>query len=290
MRVGIVCPSINPKSFFERTATSIHHIKEIAPYSTFLIHMQGEWNHDDRDVAEGILGAHGFASKFVYTGGFSKPVPMAKIRQRAADLDKDVDYYLSIDDDFKFSPGTKCSGGSSGQRYLEALHFLERYRSCGTVMCRGFFGGSPYGKKIIPRLHYHYKTASGIIWKNMLKSGKDYNLYPEDITALRGGCEETLATYRRIEDGYWAASQHNNPTANKEGDWRNASGDDAVAPQVIADNAGRYIRERYNSPGWYFSAKLKKCPALPLYNLHGGIPEKELHLYVTDYEKEIING
>jgi len=278
MKAAIIIPTNNPTLFKKYILSSLKYVEEIYDFTEWNILFQPPYTSSD--IAE-ILQTfsdlwlkvnHDFYEPPV------EPISILDLRSRCADMSPDVDLYLSLDDDMRFSPGTNKYQRSSGERYLEALIYCYRHERCGGLDCRGFLGGTGWGCDIRPVWNWCPSMASGMVFKNMKKHG--FHLTPDydegKPRSLLGGWDEVLNVVVRVELGYYWAVQRNNPTYHKTGTneigyhnpadhWQNKS--------VVDANVRKWIRDRYDAPDWEHSADHKKCPVHWMTYLQAGGPD-----------------
>ena len=252
MRLGIILPSNNPSAFMNNFLPTVQHIKELADFSSILINFQPPWRRDEIIIAHMELSGYGFEVRSDYNE-YSRPVPMGKVRQSAAKLgEDDCDIFLSVDDDFKFSPGTKTQKKTSGKKYLDCLDYMAKNERCGVVFVKGFFGGAGWGEKISPIWGDMYATYRGLF----LRKVPGMLFTTPAACAIRGGLEESIAVFGRIARGYWPAKQMNNPTMSftERVDRVGLPEHDIHNPEVIA-GAVEFIRMKYEDPDWTYDKR-----------------------------------
>jgi len=273
--VGIVCPSCNPDDFMNVLVPSVEHITEIASLTKWLINFNGtQWSNTDVESACQSIEAFGFEVRAVHSGVWQKPMQLVKMREQCAELDPDCGLYLFVDDDFKFVGSTEKYPFSSGRRYQHSIDYMTRYPKCGVLNTKSFLGGSPQKLSIIPIEDDMIATNRGLLLKNMSEHG--FLLAPPELRELRGGLEETLFAYSRVELGYYIAKQFNNPTIHITGklsDWDEVR-NDFHNIGVINENIAGYFRQRYGE--WEYDTNKIPDAVHVRYFEAGGRPVAEL--------------
>jgi len=254
--VGIVTPSCNPHDFMNILVPSIEHISELAPIAKWLINFNGtQWGMGDVEAACQAIEGFGFEVRALHSGVWQKPMQLVKMREQCAELDPECDLYLFVDDDFKFVGSTKKYPFSSGRRYLHSIDYMTRYPKCGVLNTKSFLGGSPQKLSIIPIQDDMIATGQGLFLKN-ISNECGFLLAPAETLELKGGLEETLMAYARIERGYYAAKQMNNPTVHITGRLSDWDGDrtNFHNTKVIDQNIAAYFRQRYGE--WEYDTRI----------------------------------
>lgn len=187
----------------------------------------------------------------------SRGVPIAAIMQHATLAAASADYYLRMDDDFIFSPGTPKYPMSSGDRYIQAANFLAGHPECGVIKCDAALGGNYQRWNIRESRNAFPETKKGCFIKNV-NQGEVF----EDAWRLVGAGEDLLAAYIALDRGLFYAKQFNNPTKitserthlyeMRPGTIpdRSLAGTKKLAdPEVWESNILAYIQNRWE-PGW----------------------------------------
>ncbi len=255
MRLGIILPTNNPDVFLNDFLPTVTWITELSPISVFLINFQPPWTHPKIIHAVTRLHSKGFYVKSTYTENWDPPVKILKIREQCAQLDPECDVYLSIDDDFKFVSKTDMFPYSSGERYMQSLDYFDKFPDCGIINTKGFLGGYRQGLMIQPVDKDMFATNRGMFLRNMREHG--FLLAPKGALDLRGGLEETLLAYTRIERGYFAAKQMNNPTIHVTGTLEKYGDDPSGIHnlKVMDENVVKWIQNKYDDPEWYYQSR-----------------------------------
>lgn len=253
MKIGIAITTNNPKVTFSSFLPTLENITEINSKAVFLINFQPPWGVNQILEAIRVIEGNGFEVRRTFTGGWDKPIEIMAMREEAALLGEDCDAYLLCDDDFKFSSGTPQQKKSSGMKYLDCINFLEENERCGVITVKGFLGGYQWGEDIKRVWHDMYSTNRGLF----LRKIEGFNIAPEETLVIRGGLEESIAVFARLERGYWPAKQMNNPTISytERVDDESLPLDDFHHPEVIKKNAQAYIQRKYSDPNWDYQKK-----------------------------------
>ena len=174
----------------------------------------------------------------------------------------------------RFSSGTATVKKSSGQRYFEAIEYMQKFGRCGSLDCRGFFGGKQQGQKICPVWHRCYAIGTGQFFRNFTRID-GFALTPSEARHLAGAPDEALNSVVRIERGYFHALLRNNVTYHKTGpaDIMDIVPDNHwLSREVSQSNIIKWIKDRYGCPNWDNEPRVKKCPVpYDLYLKNGGV-------------------
>lgn len=287
LSIGIVVPTNNPKNMETKFVRSLEHISEIQDRTKILINFQPPYTQNIIDRVVSSIQEKGYDVDYVFDEEYDKPIKIALIRERCALLDPNLNTYMIADDNFKFSPGTTKSPYSSGQRYLEALEYMEKFPNCGGVQCMGFLGGYTYGRKIRPAWNYWFGSRQGLILRNIKDelSGNVVLAPSEEFLELRGGLEELMYPYARMERGYFMSKQMNVPTVHIAKRMSKTTPEDMQHPDVFDNNIAKYIRDRYDQPNWKYNSKKSPKELKVRYLENKGDPEvfKKENEYVVDF-------
>jgi len=115
---------------------------------------------------------------------------------------KNSDYIIMCDDDFRFTKGSANNRYSASERYKDAILYMEKNPECSAVYMKGFLGGVPYGRKVLPMVDGFYSTGKGIIIKS--KNRKYDNIInPEYV--VPGVGEDSAIAITAYENGCYGS-------------------------------------------------------------------------------------
>lgn len=125
---------------------------------------------------------------------YPSPVSMVKIRNDAMMMRPMLKYYIFIDDDFKFNPG------SSAEMWITAVKAFDENPELGSVMISNYLGGYNYKNCVKLSNNKFYMTNKGLFFRNLYK---EYSpIYDKVILDNHiGGLEELIATYEMTDAG-----------------------------------------------------------------------------------------
>ena len=120
----------------------------------------------------------------------------------------DADFIIMADDDFRFTDGqsTNHYKWTAGERYMDAVKYLQAQKSCACVYMKGFLGGVPYGRWILPMDGGFYETGMGIVMRG---KGRPYKNIIDKQFLVPGGGEDTAIAITGIMHGYYPAKALN---------------------------------------------------------------------------------
>jgi hypothetical protein len=169
-----------------------------------LIAAQGKFDVEARERAHLLIDSVGMEARIIAVPE-ENPCRMAYLRQTAALLKPESDFYMFVDDDFEFVNG-------SAAKYAAALDYLLDNDTCGVVGSYGHFGSVSYGDEIRPdAIGKIAATAKGLILRNVFEG----HLFPDEVLAMPGPMEEMAAIIWLNIHGYYYAKQFKIPTKNK---------------------------------------------------------------------------
>ncbi len=278
LSLGICLTTNNPTCSFKTFLPSIPNLSELRPYAKFLINFQPPWTNAQIEEMVSGINAAGFDVKWQFTEGWLKPILFTAMRDVCASLDPGLDVYMLCDDDFRFVSGTPKFPVTNGHRYLQMLHYMSKYPKCGVVNAKGFFGGYHQQYKISPTWNDMYSTNRGTMLRSMREHG--FSLHAPDCIEMRGALEESMSVFNRIQLGYFPAKAMNIPTVHTTRVLKVSDGDldpyDMHHPDVIAENAQKYIREKYSDETWEYEQKRLPRGLDDLYKSSDGPDMKEV--------------
>lgn len=248
MSLGIVLPSNNPDAYFGRFSPSLSYLKEGLEQLALKICIcaQPPWTEAALGEAKYEAMEQGIDLRAVLVDAESPP-RMCFLRQQAASLFPNATVYMLADDNMSFARGQNTEEiphtRTSGQCYAEVLDYMFHYARCGLVQCHTT-APVGVGRSIRPTSNGLITTNKGLFIRNLNRGF----LWPQWSWKFLSSLEETVAGYSVLDQGYFPARQHQNPTLHtihKIGD------DDALhSHDLIYANAGRWVREFYNDPEW----------------------------------------
>jgi len=119
------------------------------------------------------------------------------------------DYIIWCDDDFRFTDGASTKLGlTAGQRYQDAIDYLEANPACGIVQMTGHLGGSQFGRKVIPIFGGFMETALGLVLRGRKRGYKD--LIDPRLKVIGGGSDPAVMM-TAVANGYYIAKTFNTP-------------------------------------------------------------------------------
>lgn len=135
------------------------------------------------------------------------PPRMSFLRQSAANLHPDADFFVWWDDNMMGTFGTDMYPRWTGARMLEAFNYLERFPRCGILNMEGPRGGNYSEWKIKPS-NARWWTSRGLIYRNAFSG----SLYHDGAMEVKGAFDDVMPGFKLVEAGYYCAKQFNNPT------------------------------------------------------------------------------
>jgi len=254
MLLSINLPTNNPDDYFNILDPSLVHLTSLLDYCAveFSFIFQRPWSNEQVKRAKGSILDNGFIFKM--NGATAKKKPsMTYLRNMGIITSPGANFYMIIDDNFKFKSGTPKYPIDSGIRYSQCLEYMKHFPNCGFVMCEGSLGGSIQKLEISSTQVGLFATTRGLILRNI----GVYKIFG-NTSHLLGGLEESIACYHIIEEGFYPAKQFNNPTINSN--MGKPDGGKFIHSQEIWNqNCAKYIRNRYQDQNWdYQKRKLPK--------------------------------
>lgn len=272
--LAVIVPTNHPYAFFECMNDSIKHLAPLRRFVrvAFCFCFQSPWTEQKIGIARKSVEDAGFDFLFVLLPAQEAPASMFMLRNEAARLAPDADYYLFADDNMMFVPkGTTKYPGGSAARYLDCIEYMDEIPECGAVMCEGSLGGDVQKRQIRPTTSGLISTTRGLFFRN-LHNG---DLYLPKEVALRGGFEELMLAYRYFSMGMFTAKQFNNPTRhlNKTRVHDNVYRGHITDYEIIRENAELAIRSTYDDPTWTLDSRRMPRRLLEMYREAGGAPD-----------------
>jgi len=211
-----------------------------------LICAQGAFDAAAQERAKAICAAHGIDCRVTEVPE-ENPCRIAYLRETANLLKPESDYYMLLDDDNEFVPG-------SAEKYLAAIAFFEANPKCGSLGNYGEFGSVAYGHEIRPDPHGKIAaTQRGLMFRNIFEG----RIFPEETLMMFGPYEEMAAIIKVNLAGYWYAKQFKVPTKIKRKIKKIADGshpDDNQLHSIELGNANvrAWIRRVMNKPYYLY--------------------------------------
>lgn len=239
MKVGIILPTNNQEAFQRHFLRSAHNLKPMLEEHDVELAVVTQPPFIPREIPGMTLTAIGFKAVHWIKARKETPPSMFRLRQSGANALEHCEVFVFADDNFHFSEGTPKYPRNSGERYNDALKYLEENPDCGAVACTGFLGGDVAKEKIGPVKTHYYETSKGLFFRNVGR------LYTDEQLQLRGGLEELTATLNVWDRGMYVAKQYNNPTVHKDKHRWIEQGDSLHSYQVAKDNFFAWFRKEY---------------------------------------------
>lgn len=257
LKAVFVIPTIHPQEFFNCILQSLPHISNLKGMVGFALCCQSPWEESEAEAAKDYLESQGFQCQYTFAkskeAGEVAP-SMSRLRATAAALFPEVEYYIFGDDNMEFSGGTPMFPRSSGQRYGEVIHYMEKHKRCGVVCCVGALGGMPQKLKIKPTTIGLIATSRGLFLRNI---DKKRGLFLPEVIGLPAGLEETAASFPIVDAGFFAAKQFFNPTL-----LRNVTKLTADQPTdsihnstVIEGSIQKWVRDKWMDHTWMHESR-----------------------------------
>lgn len=282
--VGIVLPTNDPETMFDRFLVGLPNLKEINEISTILINFQEPWTKDLIREAVSIIHDNGFKvrytiNKYVFENPY---VPFNLMREDASQLLPEAMIYLSMDDDFKVLGVSPKIGKTGGQQYLECIHYMLSHPKCGVISTTGTIGRNPAREYLGPDYKRHIRTyimtGLGLFCRNLKLNDDSGCFLPSGTHNLYGALEDMIAGSYRIANGYYVAkyncvrvsnivntkavSSTDEETFHKTG-WEKAS--------VIESNNVKYVKDNWNKD-YNRKSLWQDSVSYELYESKGGLP------------------
>lgn len=215
MKIGFCLISNRPEKTIRFINSFQHAIVKGYEYSFHLSYEKQFTNEHLRIIKEKINQIDKsikviFSKRETETGRFH----YYKSRMHSFSTAEFCDYLIMVDDDIVFTDGkqTKKYKWSAGERYIDAVKYLENNSNCGIVYMKSYLGGASLGRKFIMMRGGFFDTGLGVVFRG--KSRKYKNII-DDIFNVPGGCVDTSIGISAIMNGYYAAKTFNT-TAKKD--------------------------------------------------------------------------
>jgi hypothetical protein len=220
-------------------------LNEVADVA-FLIVAQGRFDKVPQEAARLLLESHELDVRIVEAPE-EDPCRMANLRQVAALLKPESDFYMFMNDYLEFAPG-------SAEKYAAALDYMIEHDTCGSLGNYGHFGSVSYGDEIRPdAIGKIAATAKGLMIRNVFNG----HIYPDEVLAMPGPFEEMAAIIYLNLHGYYYAKQFKVPTKSKRATKRvsdvHIAGDNHLHSATLgAENIRAWIRRVLNKPFYLY--------------------------------------
>ena len=238
------------KNYFMRGISNLTPIKDIC---NICINFQKPYTREIIFEVVNALESLGF----MVTWKFSKykfenksKISINTIRQDTADLSLSSKYYALVDDDMIFRGSSANMSKTSGEQYVDAIHYMMTHQNCGIML----MGGTLFRKipkySIGPvRLESEYLTSKGFIVKSIEENNNGNGFLPENSVKLVGSDEEKVLAAARLYRGLYPAKFGHTRVAHYENKNKVTTG--AVmynwnTEEVLNENNAKFIRDHYN--------------------------------------------
>lgn len=248
MKLGIIIPSNDPLEYSTHVTSSLAHLRDGLEDHEIKILLTGQPPWDSVLAYRASKQAKQFDIDLRFRIVPQETPPrMCSLRASSAALWPEADVYMLADSNMRWMParrdGEISIEKSSGERYWEVLHYMESFPRCGLVQCHTSDPLDMYST-IAPTSNGLVTTNKGLFLRNIYHGG----IWPLETLTFKASLEETVAGYYILESGYFPARQYQNPTFHKI---HKINYDTTLHSGVIIDqNAGKWIRERYDAPEW----------------------------------------
>lgn len=188
-KIHIVLPTYNPEEFFNKFFKHLDAFNDIKKYISFGIIFQTKYSQEDimTVVDEFLRRDLLLYYDFKEYNGTMQRTPLIKIRDDAAMLNPDAEYFLNVDDDIIYT----CSSTYLREVLFSSINFMEK-NNIGSIML-GFPSHNDPFKEIRNdgKFHKLYGDAwcgQGLLLKNVY----DGHIVPIDATMCLGGNDDVL--------------------------------------------------------------------------------------------------
>lgn len=252
--LGIVLPTVDSKLAldFILSDESLNNMSSLSSVAKFLINFQGDWNDDLIADVEHRLMSRGFQVDYIksfYPIEGKGLVPINKIREDTAGIDRNCLFYALVDDDMKFLGKSPKMNHDGGRQYLNILHYMLSNPMCGLTMVGGsMFKKIPFYSVGPVDLVNTYLVSKGFIVRSMKDKGL---IVPKGAYELVGSDEEKLAAAFRLSEGLYPAKTGLGRVYHYEGhsSGKTQSGSSMYGwnnSEIVDANNNKFIHENYN--------------------------------------------
>lgn len=206
MKIAFCMCSNRPQGMVNCSSTIKHAIVKGVEFRFFISYEPNVTEQFRREIRANLepYGKVSMKERMKHRG---KYIPFHKMRMTSFEMAGDwPDYIYMIDDDSTFKSGTPSANYSSGDRYYDAVKYMEANPDCGMVWMKPFLGGANMGRKIVPFLNGLYSTSRGIIIRNQ----KYPLVHPKWM--YPGAGNDTSIAFTGFLHGYYSAKALNTPT------------------------------------------------------------------------------
>lgn len=209
MRVSFCCYSNRPQKL--RVLRENYHLA-LHPAHTYEFCLSAERSYTKEDIAwfeKSFSALPCFSTKWAYRaeeGKGTKLFNCVVALVHATNLANDPDYMIVVDDDFRFTEGTHHNNFNSGERYNDAIEYMEQHRDCGVVYMKGFLGGSTKGREIVPMCSGFFETGKGMVIRGSRRPVVD------PLFNVPGAGNDVALGVTSLMNGYYIAKALNTPT------------------------------------------------------------------------------
>lgn len=250
--LSLVLPTNEPDVMDQYFMKSIEWMQPLASISTICINFQKPYDTKSIEEICYKLSNLGFDVRTTFSEYIYEPhkVPVNKIRQDTADLNKDSLYYALVDDDMLFKGQSYKMNRTSGMQYIDSIHYLLTHQDCGILMMGGTLFRKISRYSIGPvNLESTYLTSKGFIVKSIANTNYGNGFLPEGSIDLVGSDEEKVLAASRLYRGLYPAKFGNARIDHYEHKKKISDGSTMYgwnSEEILNENNAKFIRENYN--------------------------------------------
>lgn len=211
MKIAFCVISNRPERMLDFSASFRNAMVEGHQYSLCLSYQHPYTDFDLERIGEGLPRQVSFLAKGRKKFKDNSLFDYCGARLHSYSLDLEADYIISCDDDFRFTDGqsTNLYKWSSGERYMDCCKYLEQQKSCGIVLTKGFLGGVPSGRWILPMSGGFFETGTGIVIRGWERPYQDI-IHPR--LKVPGVGDDIAVSMTSMLHGYYVAKALNTTT------------------------------------------------------------------------------
>lgn len=210
--LGIALPTVRPEVLMTHAFDdeSLSALESARDHICYLLNFQPPWTRAQIDEALARLDDHGIAHQHIMHREYdiSEGVPIARIREDTAAIDRSLPYYMFGDDDCRYRGPSEKNKFSYGDQIMQALYYLMTHPKCGGVQfCSTMYRKYPIGVVGPDEADQFFGTSAGlIIINNRFIDDKSPTVFspPGSLDYLNWG-EEAAAWGYRYMHGYYLA-------------------------------------------------------------------------------------